>query len=253
MSGFAELLPGTHPKTGEVVDVASLRRFPFPGREVVVFGEGGPPILAMHELPGFTVQFIKFCRLLGETFTVYAPLLFGRVGGRALLRNGLHALFSRDWFVFKDATPRIVGELRRLADAIHVAQPGPMGAIGMCLTGQHPAALLNRPYIRAAVLSQPSMPFLGKTKVGLDAADVAAAKLSGVPMIAFRFDTDDISPPERRGRFLEVFGEQIDFQCLPSIRKQHAVLTEALFGKDNEAAVKAFEKTRDYLWKRLSQ
>jgi dienelactone hydrolase len=253
MSGFAELLPGTHPKTDEVVDAASLRRFPFPGREVFVFGEGGPPVLAIHELPGFTPQFEKFCRALGKRFTVYAPLLFGCVGERATLRNMLHVLMSRDWYVFKDATPRIVGELHRLADAIHAAHPGLMGAIGMCLTGQLPVALLDRPYIQAAVLSQPSMPFTKKTKLGLDAADVETAKRSGVPMIAFRFDTDDTSPEQRRRRFQMVFGDQIDFESLPSATKQHAVLTEALFGKDNGEAVKAFAKTGDYLWKRLTQ
>jgi dienelactone hydrolase len=260
MSGFAELLPGTHPKTDEVVDVASLRRFAFAGkREVFQFGEGGPPILATHELPGFTPQFVHFCRALQGEFTVYAPLLFGRVGETASGRNFLRVSASRDWFVLKDATPRIIGELRELAHAINAKHPGQkMGAIGMCFTGQLPAALLDRPFIQAAVLSQPSMPFRGNAKLALDPADVDAAKLSRVPMIAFRFATDDISPPERQARFQEVFGPQIDFQALSAGEKKHAVLTKELFDEQGRIrigtpAFAAFEKTRDYLRKRLSQ
>ena len=258
MSGFAELLPGTHPKTTQVVDVASLRKFPWPKRDVYVFGDGGPPVFALHELPGFTPQFTSFCRALAaERFTVYAPLLFGKVGDNAPGRHLAQAALSRDWYVLKDATPRIIDELRALADAIHAAHAGNMGAIGMCFTGQLPVALLDRPFIRAAVLSQPAMPWSGKDKLALDASDVATAKRSAVPMIAFRFKTDTICRVERQVRFETVFDGQIDFQPLPAGEKKHAVLTTELFDADGTMrtdvpSFQAFEKTRDYLRGRLS-
>ena len=255
MSGFAELLPAAHRDSDAPVDLGAPRRIE--GRDVYVFGANDRPVFALHELPGFTRQFIAFCReLAARGFTVYAPLLFGRVGERATNRNFLKAAASRDWFILKDATPRIIGELRRIRDAIHAFHPGRMGAIGMCFTGQLPVALLDRDYMNAAVLSQPSMPFMGKSKVALDAADIETAKRSGVPMIAFRFATDDISPAGRQARFEQIFGAQLDFKEYPASEKLHAVLTETLFDKDGKMktsgpSLEAFEKTHQYLAKRL--
>ena len=257
MSGFAELSPGAHPKSDQVVDLPPPRKFL--GRDVYVFGVTGPPVFALHELPGFTPKFIHFCRALsGNGFTVYAPLLFGKAGETATYRNLLRASFSRDWYVLKNATPRIINELRRIADAIQTEHRVPMGAIGMCFTGQLPVALLDRKYIRAAVLSQPSMPFANKKGLGLDEDDVRAAKQSGVPIIAFRFETDETSPPQRRAAFQQEFGAQIDFQALPAKERQHAVLTEHLFDDKGNMlvgtpAAQAFEKTCDYLRTHLSQ
>jgi len=257
MSGFAELSPSAHPKSEQVPDLPPPRKIL--GRDVYVFGAAGPPVFTLHELPGFTPKFIHFCRALsGKGFTVYAPLLFGKAGETATKRNLLRASFSRDWYVLKNATPRIIDELRRTADTIQAETRVPMGAIGMCFTGQLPVALLDRKYIQAAVLSQPSMPFGNKKGLGLDDGDVAAAKQSEVRMIAFRFDTDETSPPQRQAAFEKEFGKQIEFRALPAKGKQHAVLTEHLFdGQGNmligTPAAEAFEETRDYLRSRLSK
>ena len=258
MSGFAELLPGTHPKTDATVDVSSLDRFPWPKREVYIFGKSGPPILALHELPGFTPQFAGFCTALaGEGFIVYAPLLFGRVGQTATWRNLLHVLRGRDWYLLKNATPPVIGELRRLADAIHAKRPGNMGCIGMCFTGQLPVAMLGRDFIKAAVLSQPSMPFRGDADLALDHADIDAAKQSAVPFIAFRFVTDTICKQVRADRFKAAFGSQIDFQTLPADEQKHAVLTKELFDaqgkmKASGPSRQAYDKVVAYLRRQLS-
>jgi dienelactone hydrolase len=254
MSGFAELLPGMHTQSAVAVDLDEPRVIE--GRKVHVFGSDGPPVFALHELPGFTVQFIALCRELArEGFTVYAPLLFGKVGETATGRNLLRVSFDRHWYVVKNATPRIIEELRRLAGAIHVLHPGNMGAIGMCFTGQLPAALLDRPYMKAAVLSQPSMPFLGNAEMALDVADVEAAKRSQVPMIAFRFKTDRVCRRERQVRFETTFDGQIDFEALPADEQKHAVLTEELFDKEGKKkggpSIGALAKTVDYLRRQL--
>jgi dienelactone hydrolase len=254
MSGFAELLPGMHTQSKLAVELDPP--LVIEGRKVYPFGQDGRPVFALHELPGFTPQFIAFCReLASEGFKVYAPLLFGEAGKTATLRNLWRAAFDRDWYVMKNATPRIIEELRRLADAIHALHPGNMGAIGMCFTGQLPAALLDRPYMKAAVLSQPSMPFLGNAEMALDPGDVEAAKRSQVPMIAFRFKTDRVCRRARQVRFETTFDRQIDFEALPADEQKHAVLTEELFDEDGNKksgpSVQALAKTVDYLRRQL--
>jgi len=254
MSGFAELLPGAHTQAKVAVDLPTPEVIE--GFAVYPYGKEGPPVFTLHELPGFTPQFNAFCHALsGKGFRVFAPLLFGEAGKTATGRNLARIWFDRDWYIFKNATPRIIAKLRRVRDAIHEKHPGRMGAIGMCFTGQLPVALLDRDYMNAAVLSQPSMPAVGD-EMALDERDVETAKRSGVKMIAFRFKTDIVCRRPRQVRFETTFNGKIDFEPLPAETRKHAVLTEELFDENGQMKTDgpsfgAFEKTAGYLDERL--
>lgn len=231
----------------------------FGGKRVYVFGSGRRPILLMHELPGLTRQCICLARALAARgFTVYVPLLFGRFDHRAVFSNVVALIWSGKWRPFRNETPPIAGFLRTLADHIHGKHPAAqLGAIGMCLTGHLALALLDREYVNAAVVCQPSLPLLKKGVTGLSPDDVATVTARGVPFLFFRFKTDTTCPPERLDAFLRTFPTLIDPENLPASHpKAHAALTVELFDdrctmKDDPSARLAFDKTLRYLDDRL--
>ena len=245
-------------RTAEVDAVPS---FTFEGRRVfVVFTEkGGPPVLLMHEAPGMTPDTFRLARALAsEGFVVYMPLMFGTAGKASsslgTIGHVVAAELSGKFEPLSAATPPIAASLRRLAAEIHRRHPSQsLGAIGMCLSGAVPVALLgpDRPYIRAAILSQPALPSVvdniagtrpNAAKLGVSPADVENAKKSGVPIRGFRFTSDTVSRHPRQQAFTATFGKQIVFEELPIDHPAHSVLTKELF--DAQGKMKASGPSR---------
>jgi dienelactone hydrolase len=113
-----------------------------------------------------------------------------------------------------------------------------LGVVGMCLTGAMPLELFPLANVKAAVISQPSLPIaLGPFGKGhTDATGVADPTLqrvrdSGLPLLAFRFREDKISPAARMGRFERTFGDQLTLfepsskNTPPGEDNKHSVLT----------------------------
>jgi dienelactone hydrolase len=207
-------------------------------RTVYVFGEGSgkPPVLLLHELPGLTPQAWNLAKHLSSDFTVYVPLLFGRAGvtyGKVMF---VRIASSPQWRVKRrHETAPIEDSLVALVDEIHRRQPTkPVGVIGMCLTGNLAAPILGRrPFVRAAVVSQPSLPFCDREDIALGDGDIRAVNARGIPSLFFRFEDDEVSAG-KLDLFKAAMPGLVDALELPDHHAgdshfRHAVLTSELF------------------------
>lgn len=203
---------------------------------VYVTKTGEKPVLLLHEIPGLTPEtFALAQRLEKDGFRVYMPLLFGKPARRLnCLRLGLMLLHpASNPFAKSEVSPRI-RFARATIDAIAERNPArKIGVIGMCLTGNFGIPLLSDPRVGAAVLSQPAVPFLFKSALGVSDADIAAARSSQKKMFALRFERDKKSPVERWKRLEKEFPGQITLHQIPNEQPQgtfppnaHAVLTQ---------------------------
>src|SRR5262249_31959981 len=106
-----------------------------------------------------------------------------------------------------------------LADDIAASQGRPIGAIGMCLTGIQPLAMLRSPAVVAPVLCQPTVPIghdaTRMRDVGLPPSDFdfALARVHTTPLKVqlVRYTGDTISSPARAERLYELFTPHIDY------------------------------------------
>jgi dienelactone hydrolase len=204
------LFPGPISDFERITDLPleTLRIGPAAGRGVVV----------LHELPGLTKDDLGLARALGQRgFNVFAPLLFGQpedqstLGGfRAACRSGLFEC-SR-----LSARHAIQDKLEPLCKEIASRTGNPIAAVGMCLTGILPLALVNHG-VAAPVLCQPTLPFSvlaqrptgdQKRDMGLDRKALEAAIEAQVPFLLLHYKGDDRCPPERVDEVRRAFKQQ---------------------------------------------
>jgi dienelactone hydrolase len=120
-----------------------------------------PPLLLLPEIAGFSPGLRMFAeRLIDARFRVYVPWLFGPLGKRAPLRNGIRLCVSREFANLRaGVSSPITTWLRALTAHISKHSGGAqVGAIGMCLTGAFAIPLVIDPRVVAAVAAQPSVP-----------------------------------------------------------------------------------------------
>jgi dienelactone hydrolase len=180
-------------------------RFTFDNTTRRVFVRGdGPPILLLHELPGLTPDDLALAKRLADErhFRVHVPLMFWRPGGNLGLFGYLPACEFGGPFSCLDGQLRnpISGWLLGLARKVG-AEEGPMGVIGMCLTGTVPLTLLRADAVQAIVLAQPTLPLKilpwNRNAIGIPDDDLAVAlHIAGerkVSVYMARFEQDRIS------------------------------------------------------------
>ncbi len=119
-----------------------------------VFCRGeGPAVVLMHDLPGMTEACVQLAERIAERgFRVYMPLLFGKAGERATVRNSLRVCIRREFRIFaaRRSSP-VVDWLRALSRRAFADCGGPgVGAIGMCLTGNFALGLMLDEHLLAA-------------------------------------------------------------------------------------------------------
>jgi dienelactone hydrolase len=213
--------------------------YAFEGYPVYVFGDvlHDPPVLLLHELPGFTPQAWRLAEELSkEHFAVHVPLLFGSVGTRVSRATMVRVTLSPVWRGFRThKTAPIADMLTRLGNAIHERHQRSIGVVGMCLTGNLPVALVGRlRFVEAAVVAQPSLPFCKKDDIALSQPDIdGVVEHHQVPFLFFRFGGDQVSEGKRK-EFKSSFGELVDVEDLDEKLAtghgfHHATLTSELF------------------------
>ena len=216
-----------HGDASERADIPGFHRYRLraegENRPVYVQGQGRP-VIVLHELPGMSWPTILFAqRLADRGFRVHMPLLFGGVGQRNGLFGSLQSCFGPQFDCSDpDGTSQIIQWVRALARDVAAKEPGSIAAIGMCLTGAFPLALMDIPEVVAAVLSQPALPLRSRTDaqrrgLGLSAAEIARARdRSDGRFLALRFSRDKLCPPERFETLQAVPGDAIAKQshCL---------------------------------------
>jgi dienelactone hydrolase len=230
--------------------LAGFEDFPFAHdgitHRVFVLGDG-PPVLVTHELPGLSPSALRFGRRLSaKGFRVYLPLLFGEPGQDDGLGSHRQLCISREFAnLAAGVSAPIVDWLRGLATDLSARHGhGPVGAIGMCLTGAFVIPLILEPCVVAPVAAQPGSPFsfrysaigIGRgpwmSQLNISDADLHAAAVrastDGVALLAVRFEKDRICPAERLDRLQAVFGTRLVRRELKGRRSPwppHATLT----------------------------
>ena len=190
-------------------DIADFSRedFQFDGltKTVLKIGEGGPAIIVIHEIFGFTPKLARFCRWLRDAgFSVYAPILVGKPDATnvekatpgVLFPRIAHLCVSREFTIFaQNKSSPIVEWLKPLARALHARHGAKgVGVIGMCLTGGFALNMAVDPSVMAPVMSQPSMPPRHPGGVDASPEEIAAVRRrideEGLKIKAYRFEGD---------------------------------------------------------------
>lgn len=186
---------------------------------------GRAPILLLHEFPALSADVLDLGERLSRDFNVYIPLLFGAEEDNPQskllgFRRGLALKADRLWRIGKAKVHRpIVAQLADLSQKIVEEHDGKnLGAIGMCLTGVLPIALLGQsrdiPQLVAVVVSQPTLPVpsfsdAAKREIGLAAGELQVARqrvtARKLEILGFRFEADKVSPKERFESLCEAF------------------------------------------------
>lgn len=176
-----------------------------------------PPLLLLHELNGLTPQTLRYAMELSKDFTVYIPMLFGEKGKTSFWNwRGLWAYwawFGNEWTVpLKGSAPIVIWLRDVVSDIEQKHKSLPIRIIGNCMTGALPLALLGRgdgtinANIDAVVVAQPALPMRfwwwhtdeDYSSLGLSNDDLVVAHKSMAKILALRFETDRVSPPEKR-------------------------------------------------------
>ena len=120
-----------------------------------------PPVLLLPEIAGFSPGLRLFAeRLIDARFRIFVPWLFGPLGVRAPLRNGIRLCVSREFANLRAGVSSPISTWLRALTAHMSEHSGgrQIGAIGMCLTGAFAIPLIIDPQVVAAVAAQPAVP-----------------------------------------------------------------------------------------------
>ncbi len=195
----------------------------FRGETRTVFKAGsGPAVIVIHEVPGLYPEVVEFGRdVIAQGFTVYMPSLIGTPGKHMSFPYAMssiaRACVRKEFTVWATGkNSKITDWLRDLAKQAHEECGGPgVGAIGMCLTGGFALAMAVDPWIKAPVLSQPSLPFgvtsKQKRDLGVDSETLETvrkrANEEGLCVMGLRFTKDRSVPAERFERLRSELGD----------------------------------------------
>jgi len=209
-------------------------------RRVVRRDAAGPTVILLHEAGGLSPSTLDVAAVLaGEGYRIVMPVLTDAPwtwGKRShVIANMVRICVSRELAALSlGQTGAIVEWLRALADLEHNTTKRPVAVIGMCMTGGFALGTVTCPGVKAAVMSQPSLPFvlrIGRSDLGLspsDLDDVKASVGTGSCIRAMRFSRDRISPPSRLKLIQKTFP---DAECRPvetTNPKHHSVLALAV-------------------------
>lgn len=268
-------MAGMATKTPDSLADFESREHTAKGKTRTVYTKGaGPAVIVLSEIPGITPEVAAFARRVADGgFTAVMPHLFGEPGKPMTLpyvaRSMAFALLSPEFVMLAESRPSpITGWLLALARSAHSECGGPgVGAVGMCLTGGLPLAMLIDDTVVASVLSQPSLPLAlagggRKRDLGLDSAGLARvkARVKGVSRIfGLRFSNDTICPPERFAQLREEFGEGfvgVEIDSSPTnphgvSTRAHSVLAEEYRDDPDHPTYRAMQQVIDHFEKYL--
>jgi dienelactone hydrolase len=185
-------------------------------KPVLVSGTGGPAIIVVHEIYGFTPTLARFCRWVRDAgFRVYAPILFGRPDAsnpeKPSIARTASLCISREFTILSAYKSSPVTDwLRALARLAHQECGGPgVGAIGMCVTGGFALSMALDPVVLAPVLSQPAVPALSTAALDIPPGDLKrlqARARDGLQLRGYRFQGDTLCKATRFANLRSKFG-----------------------------------------------
>ncbi len=248
--------------------------FEHDARRRAVYRKGaGPAVIVMHEIPGITPEVARFARYVADAgMTAFMPHLFG-VPGKPVSRlyavaAMARACISREFHVLaENRSSPVVDWLRALARRAYDEIGGKgVGAVGMCLTGNFALTMMLDPFLIAAVLSQPSLPFpLTRRKAAaVHASPEALANArrrhaqERLTVLGLRFAGDPICPRARFDTLRRELGDAFEAIELPdgaanprATKPPHCVLTLHLIDRVGEPTRAALDRVLGFLRERL--
>lgn len=249
--------------------------FTHAGRTKPVYVRGeGPAVIVIHEIPGITPKVTRFADWVVEAgFRVYMPLLVGEAGREPstgyLLSSIARVCISKEFAVLAaHRSSPVTDWLRALArHASAETGGGPVGAVGMCFSGNFALSMMMEPCLMAPVLSQPSLPF-GVGKAREAALHVSPEELrcvkdrcaAGDRVLGLRFKGDPMSPASRFETLRREIGDafeaiELDDSCAYTgapMKTPHSVLTEHLIDRDGEPTKEAARRVIAFFRERLA-
>ena len=232
--------------------------------EIVMLGSG-PDVILLHEITGADEVFFAFAnKLAGLGYRVHCPVLFGQSGGYEASHNQLNYLRTCATYhelacLRSSAENPLNPWLCALADDIGGSASTPVGAIGMCLTGIQPLAMLRSRAVVAPAICQPALPLstggaraqdLGLPKADVDLA-VSRVEHDDLKVLALRYSADTTSPAARLERLKGLFGDRLDYRPLDStgLHRPHSTL---VFPASPASFDIAFSRLQEFLHDRLA-
>jgi dienelactone hydrolase len=241
-----------------------IRKMAFGGREreVIISSSAGPPVVILHEIFGLSVSLVTFARLVeAGGFRIYMPVLFGsaepKSGKLGKAKGVIEFLCVAQQFRAFSANESgpWADWLRALVDwACADSGYQKAGAIGLCLTGNFALSMAVNDKVKAPVMGEPSLPFMGD---GLHVTpdELAAVKQrvsQGLEIRAYRFATDTIC---KAGLFQKLEAELapgFKGTTLPAEEKLHSVFTEDLRDAGGGLRHDKVQEVIDFLRNRLT-
>jgi dienelactone hydrolase len=198
--------------------------------DVYEFGGGGPDVILLHELPGFsydTITLVSRLKAEPEHYNVHVPLIFGDFNSSDAVRQGFGKCFN-EFNCLGNGDSRFAGWLRALIAQRYAGRK--VIVIGMCLTGSVALEVADAPGVVGVVMAQPLLPLpltlWQRPKIGV--TDEHAAKIK-TPILAMRYSEDCMATRERFNTLRAKFhAPQIEFEEVPSANCKataHATLT----------------------------
>lgn len=237
-------------------------------KDVYVAGSG-PAVIVMSEMPGIYFHVARFARWVRDAgFTVWMPQMFGTPGrppspgylvssiARACIGGEFRALAA-------NRSSPIVDWLRALAAHVHPLCGGKgVGAIGMCFTGNFALSMMLEPSVLAPVLSQPSLPLIGKAGLHIAPDELERVRQrmerEDLTVKAYRFEGDPYCRAERFAAYREALGERFEATVLPDSAAAkgtgmpvHSVVTLHLVDREGEPTRKAVDEILEFFRMRL--
>jgi hypothetical protein len=247
---------------------AGFERYDFPeassgsgiARPVLRRRGRGPAVIVMHELPGLTATTVALAEAIWDRgYTVVMPILLGRprVSGSLVgsLRNVARVCVAREFSALaRGETGAIVDWLEALAESEERASGrAGVGVVGMCFSGGFAFAMARHERVKAAVASQPSIPFSfvpgGAGELGVSTEDfacIAARARGGFSVRSLRYQRDPISPGARSRR-IEALPHSFTVEIPTWMPWKHSVLSNALDAVVGSDLATALADTLDYL------
>lgn len=256
--------------------LSDFTRFTFThaGSQRNVYRRGeGPAVIVMHEVPGVSVEVIRFARKVADAgFTVFMPHLFGQAGKKTTEPDRLAELvklcISREFHVLaENHSSPIVDWLRALArHAMEEIGGRGVGAVGMCVTGNFALTMTLDPWIVAPVLAHPSfpLPVTPRKAAAVHATPETLAharrriREEGLKVLGIRFKGDILFCRAARFETLRrELGNGFEGIELPSSsaaphpEPPHSVLTVGLVDRPGEPTKAAVDRILSFLSERL--
>jgi len=225
----------------------------------------GPAVFLCHELPGLYEDDIELARrIAARGFSVWLPLFFGSPGDHDFLRFAVSLCLNprSEFTCWLPRTSPAAHWVEPLLNTAHSSCGGKgVGVIGMCLTGSFALAAMSSPALCAAILCQPTQPFLGKSKLDLSPGDLDSAKASTVEILALKFSADPKSPDARWRTLRNIFQSRLTELVIDSSSGNHArvshgahsVLGDSYNDQPGTPTREAFERVIRFLDNRLSE